>query len=120
MAMTIFLILNGLGVIFLLYALANFWRDGRRPKDIARKYTRKFSRRDWGDVTVVTHPISSTAPGGLPVISFQARGQKHGANVSHREAAVIEMPLRKIFTSNRRAGMEEYDSSKAMKKGRQC
>jgi hypothetical protein len=30
--MTIFLVLNGMGVIFLLYVLANFWKDGHQPK----------------------------------------------------------------------------------------
>lgn len=30
--MTIFLGLNGLGVIFLMYVLVNFLREGRRPR----------------------------------------------------------------------------------------
>ena len=32
MAMTIFFLLNGLGVIFLLYVLANFWKRGAPAK----------------------------------------------------------------------------------------
>jgi hypothetical protein len=28
MAVTIFFLLNGLGVMFLLYVLANFWKEG--------------------------------------------------------------------------------------------
>ena len=73
MAMTIFLVLNGLGVIFLLYVLANFWKEGQRSKNDARKYAMEFERRDWADVFVVTHPISHSAQGGVSVIPFQSR-----------------------------------------------
>jgi hypothetical protein len=119
--MTIFLILNGLGVIFLLYVLANFWKEGWRPVDKAPKYERKLRRPDWGDVAVVTRPVSSSAQGGLSVISFQARRRKHRANVNHTEAAaaceVIEIPLKRILTSDESARLREYDSSELMKEG---
>ena len=48
MAITIFLILNGLGVAFLLYVLANFWKEGHRPKNDARKYAAEFGQRRLG------------------------------------------------------------------------
>jgi hypothetical protein len=123
MAMTIFLTLNGLGVIFLLYTLANFWRDGRRPKDIVRKHARNFRGRDSRDVTVFTRPIPGGAQDGLSAISSQEQygklpGAKDRPGPATRE--VIEIPLRNISTSNRRARMAEYDSFKAMKEGRQC
>jgi len=70
--MKIFLLLNGLGVVFLLYVLVNFWREGHQPKNAARKYAMEFGR-DWADVVVVTHPISHSAQGGVSVIPFQAR-----------------------------------------------
>jgi hypothetical protein len=73
MAMTIFLILNALGIVFLLYVLANFWKEGRRPKNKARKYAAEFGQREWIDVAVATHPISHCAQGGLSVIPFRAR-----------------------------------------------
>jgi len=68
--MTIFLVLNGLGVVFLLYVLANFWKEEHRPKNNARKYLRKFERCDLADGIVVTHPISHSAQGGLSVTRF--------------------------------------------------
>jgi hypothetical protein len=71
MAMTIFLLLNGLGVVFLVYVLANFWNEGRQPKSNARKYASEFGRRDWINVVVVAHPISHNAQGGLSVIPFR-------------------------------------------------
>ena len=100
MAMIIFLMLNGLGVVFLLYVLANFWKEEHRPNNSARKRAAEFGRRDWSDVVVVTHPISHSAQGGLSVIPFQARGRKLGGKPNHGPAAreAIEMPLRRIST----------------------
>lgn len=121
--MTIFLILNGLGVIFLLYVLANFWNEGRRPEDKARKYERELPLRDWDEVAVVTHPVSTCAQGGLSVISFQTRRRMHHADVNHPEATVrevIEMPLKRISTNDESSRAREYDSSGAMKEGRRC
>jgi hypothetical protein len=76
MAMTIFLALNALGVVFLLFVLGNFWREERRPTNNARKYAAEFGRRDWIDVAVVTHPISHNAQNGLSVIPFRALNRK--------------------------------------------
>jgi hypothetical protein len=71
--MTIFFVLNGVGVAFLLYALANFWKEGHQPKSNARKYAMGFGRRDWAGAIIVTHPISPAAQGGISVIPFPPR-----------------------------------------------
>jgi hypothetical protein len=40
MVVTIFLALNGMGVVFLLYVLVQFWKEGRRPKKCSlRRFT---------------------------------------------------------------------------------
>jgi hypothetical protein len=98
MTMTIFLVLNGLGVVFLLYVLANFWKEGRQDTD--RKYAMEFRQRDWADVLVVTHPISHNAQGGVSVIPFQARGRELGGKPEQRPAAreAVEIPRRRIST----------------------
>jgi hypothetical protein len=100
MAMTIFFVLNGLGVVFLLYVGAKFWNDERRPRNNARKYAPEFGRRDWADVIVVTHSISHSAQGGLSVIPFQARLQglrdKPAREANSRET--VELPIRRIST----------------------
>jgi hypothetical protein len=83
MAMTIFYLLNGLGVVFLLYVLANFWKEGQRPKNDARKDTAELGRRDWADVIVVTFPISHSAQGGLSVLPFPGR-DRESDNSAHR------------------------------------
>jgi hypothetical protein len=99
MAMTIFLVLNGLGVIFLVFVLANFLKEGRRPSDNVRKYAGEFGRRDWIDVAVVTHPISQNAQGGLSVIPFRVRDQNsdrqaHGMTLN----GTPEAPVRRFST----------------------
>ena|ERR1700685_4757478 len=76
MAMTLFLMINGLGVAFLLYVLANFWKEGHRPQSNARKDATQFRQRDWADVFVLTHPVSHSAQGGISVIPFQSRRQE--------------------------------------------
>ena len=58
MAMTVFLLLNGMGVAFLLYVLANFWNEGRRGKRDGREYQRDFLHRDGPAVFVLTRPLS--------------------------------------------------------------
>jgi len=73
MAMTIFFVLNGLGVIFLLYVLANFWKEGHRPKCKARKDAKQFRQRGWADLVVLTHTVSHSAQEATSVIPFQSR-----------------------------------------------
>jgi hypothetical protein len=100
MAMKIFLLLNGMGVVFLLYVLANFWKEGKRTKIEARKYATEFGRRDWVDVFVVTHPISHSAQGGVSVIPFQARDRGLGGKPAPRPAAreASEATVRRFST----------------------
>jgi hypothetical protein len=99
MAMTIFFVLNGLGVIFLLYVLANFWKEGHRPKSNVRKYATDFRQRDWADVFVLTHPISHSAQSGVSVIPFQAR-DRYSDRPARRAASSVtqEAPARRFST----------------------
>ena len=103
MAMTIFYVLNGVGIVFLLYVLANFWKEGHQPKNPKnndRKYAANFGRRDWTEVIVMTHPISHAAQGGLSVIPFHARRQELRDNPSRQENSCgsVEVPVRRIST----------------------
>jgi hypothetical protein len=76
MAITIFLALNGLAIAFLLYVLANFWKEGHPPKNDSRPSEARAEWRDWADVAVITHPISPAARGGLAVIPFAVTGRE--------------------------------------------
>src|SRR5258705_1430 len=83
MAMTLFTILNSLGVVFLVYVLVQFWKEGHRPiKPATRDRIIEFSVRDSPTVLVVTHPfsgglqvepapVSHCAHGGLSVVSSE-------------------------------------------------
>src|SRR5882762_4820459 len=64
MAMMLFTALNGMGVGFLVYVLAQFWKEGHRSKQSeARERVIEFSVKDKPTVVVVTRPFS----GGLQV-----------------------------------------------------
>ena len=69
-AMTIFLILNGLSVVFLVYVLLKFWREGRRMRRRAR--TVVGVGYPWPTNVVVAHPVSPFAQGGLAVLPLRA------------------------------------------------
>ena len=86
MAMTIFFLLNGMGVVFLLYVLAKFWKEGHRPNNNARKYGEGYGQRDWANVIVVTHPISHSAQGGLSVNPFRL-GDRYSNKPARRVAS---------------------------------
>jgi hypothetical protein len=74
MAMMLFTLLNGLGVVFLMYVLVQFWKEGHQSKQpAARDRVIEFSVKDKPTVVVVTHPISLSAHGGLSVVSSRAR-----------------------------------------------
>ena len=74
MALTIFLVLDGMGVVFLLAVLANFWKEGHRPRNNGRKYAAEYRRRNWAEADVATHSISPSAQGSPSVIPFRTRG----------------------------------------------
>jgi len=88
--MTIFLVLNGMGLVFLLYVLANFWKDGQRSGSDGLRHTSDFRRWDGAGVVVITQPISRAPQGELSVIPFQSRSRElSGAlagNAGGREA----------------------------------
>jgi hypothetical protein len=86
MALGIFLMLNGLGVVFLLYVLANFLKEGHRPTSDDRNDVMEYLGRNRADVFVVTHPISLFAQGGVSVIPFQERKRKINGSQAHRVA----------------------------------
>jgi hypothetical protein len=86
MATIIFLVLNGLGVVFLLYVLANFWKEGHRLMNEECNDVMEFRGRNWADVIVVTHPISLSVQGDVSVIPFQARNRETTGKPAHKVA----------------------------------
>jgi hypothetical protein len=112
MAMLIFTVLNGLGVVFLVYVLAQFWREGHRPKNAGTwQHAIEFSEKSKPEVIVVTHPISGglqvepapvshSAQAGLSVVPLQARGRSLQGKEVHRDFAdgASEMPMKRFST----------------------
>jgi hypothetical protein len=107
----IFFALNGLGLVFLLYVLVNFWKEGQRAKRAARHHAGAQESRNFEPI-IVTHPISHTAQGGISIIPLRPLALAPGsgdsvlssAAVNHRHAGVhhtvVEMPLRRISTNS--------------------
>jgi hypothetical protein len=96
--MTIFFVLIGSGVLFLLYVLANFWRERHRPNKYMWEPDTETLRRDGAEVIVITHPISLSAQGGVSVIPFPLRGDRPG-NWPVPPTGVkgaIEMPVKRF------------------------
>jgi hypothetical protein len=98
MAMMLFTLLNGLGVVFLVYVLVQFWKEGHRSEQPdASGSVIEFSVERKPTVVVVTHPISNNAHSGLSVVSSRARlsslqdGPIHGSAAAEAD----EMPVRR-------------------------
>jgi hypothetical protein len=73
--MTIFLILNGMGFVFMLYVLVNFVKEGRRmPRGGARMHRLRSFYASKANVFVATRPVkmAGSAPEGTAVIPFPA------------------------------------------------
>jgi hypothetical protein len=99
MTVAIFLVLHGVGIVFLLYVLANFWKEGHRTGNNARRCAAEFGRRDWADVYVVTHSSSPSKQGRLSVIPFRARGRYSNKTVQEvTPGGTLEASVRLIST----------------------
>jgi len=75
MAMIIFTVLNGLGVVFLLYVLVNFWKEGKRARHpAARSYRYLSVDSTKPEVFIATCPLTfeTDRPTERRVIRFHA------------------------------------------------
>lgn len=122
--MGIFLILNGMGVAFLLYVLAHLWREGHRRREAAGISEMEFESRPGADVLVVTHPISKSRSSSFTLIPFpiQCYEADERAADEHRATGTADPRVRSISTT--RAGSADarldYDAVQVLKEGRQC
>jgi hypothetical protein len=97
--MVLFTVLNGMGVVFLVYVLIQFWKEGHRSRNRStRQYAIEFLEENRPEVIVVMRPI----PGGLP---FGTQGkQVEPAPVSHSAQAgvsVVSMRARESSVQGR-------------------
>ena len=88
MAMLLFTLLNGLGVVFLVYVLIQFWKEGHKPiEQAARDHAIECSLKIKPTVVVVTQPISHSAHGGLSLVSRRAPMSEAQCRHRHRDSA---------------------------------
>lgn len=76
MAMTIFFVLNGLGLLFLLYVLAKFWQEGRHSRKNSGTCAVRFGRRNWAVVVLPTRLNSVGPKRGPAVLPFPTRDRQ--------------------------------------------
>jgi len=74
--MTIFFLLNAMGVIFLSYVLVNFWIEEHRPKKAVRDSRMDFMRRNKPGMFIVIRPASRNTQKGVSVIPTRSRARK--------------------------------------------
>ena len=100
MLMTVFLLLNGLGVIFLLYVLRGFWREGHQHGNRSQEFVAEFSPRKGVSILVVTEPISGSQNKSSSVIPFAMPRRESAEPQAQRAFAtqVSEFPTRRIST----------------------
>lgn len=119
--MPIFFMLNGLGLVFLLYVLVNFWIEGKRTKKrawrdaIGRDRTRDF------EPIMANRPISHTAQGGISVIPLRALTSATKEKPVRRLGVheVVEMPLKGISANSAVEGLPRR-AKIAAKDGPRC
>lgn len=98
--MTVFLLLNGLGVIFLLYVLGGFWREGHQRRRRSQEFVAEFSPRQGVSILVVTEPISIKEDTRASVIPFPMPRREPTERQAQRALAARapEFPAQRIST----------------------
>ena len=71
--MKIFLLLNGVGVLFLVYVLIQFWKEEHRTKcGVVRCRATHVPYQNRAKIVVVTRPITLGAQADRSVVPFRA------------------------------------------------
>ena len=99
--MTIFLILNVIGVAFLFYVLVNFWVEGRHMKNGALPAYRLSSR--YGSihqVYVAMKPVelATQQPDRTSVVQFPVVKSRTNVGRIGSDQSEVQAPLRKYST----------------------
>jgi hypothetical protein len=87
--MIAFYVLNGLGVIFMLYVLIQFWKEGHRSVNrTARKYKIDASEMGTCEAVAVARPIRTRAQGKYSVIPIRPSEGEQRRNQGHEDMAM--------------------------------
>jgi hypothetical protein len=83
----------------LLYVLANFWKEGHKPKRNARRYATDYGWQDFAELNAIAHPVSGRAQGRLSVIPFQVREKCNDRQARYVVACgTSDVPAKRIST----------------------
>jgi hypothetical protein len=98
MAIKLFLLMNVTGVLFLLYVLANFWKEGAREKSDARPDELDFMVEERNSVLIVTRMVACGTKSNGRVIPFQVQNQAPADpdKRTGRRAAIHEMQAERL------------------------
>jgi hypothetical protein len=101
MATDAFLLIDCFGLVFLIYALANFWIEWRRYKNGGRREVSPDGQIV-GDRIVVIPRVFLYPKNAAPVISFPARYRQINATLEQRKAAAtIQLRVTRRQRANR-------------------
>jgi hypothetical protein len=100
LVMKIFLMLNGAGVVFLLYVLANFWKEGRRSNLAIRRRGISIVQLSRSGIIMMPKPTSRGALGGQTAAPYRVQelGIPGQREIQTTKRATNELPLKKYST----------------------
>jgi hypothetical protein len=101
MAITIFLMLDCLGLIFLIYALVNFWKEWRRSGN-HRHSPVQSDEQDFG-IRIATIPAVYTSKDQNSVIPFPTHYRQANLSPEHQRGSAKPIEMRRPAVSEQRA-----------------
>jgi len=98
--MTIFLFLDGMGVLFLLYVLAKFWKEGHVAKREDHESAAAASPMKREGVIVMAKRHSPSGVGGADAVALPFRSRERTIDSGRKSGihGLIEMPATRIST----------------------
>jgi hypothetical protein len=118
MAMVIFTVVSGLGVVFLLYVLVQFWKEGHRTnRPAARDSAIEFERENRPTVVVVTHGISDRLHASLEAPSIKAEPAPVSRS-AHAGLPVASWPKQEYALKDKQVHSDLADVAKEMRMNR--
>jgi len=102
MALNVFLLLSCIGLVFLIYAMANFWNEWRRYRNSGSSVA-QFDDKNWDSRLAVIPSVFLHPRDRNPVIPFPARYRKISLSLEHQTGFARTMEIRRRVVSELRA-----------------
>jgi hypothetical protein len=102
MAINIFLLLDCIGLVFLIYVLVNFWKEGRRYKNSGHPEV-QVAEINRGDGIVVLPPVFLYPKDHNSAIPFPARYRQINLSVEQQKEFAQPIEIQRRLFSEQRA-----------------